>query len=320
LFLTVLLTIVQATPPVPRQAPDTSTQSSQAIQKNRKAKHKPANTNSSLLDTNTPKGDEDKSKEVKTENTEQTVGISKLPSVTITPTQRDWADWAYWLFNFFLVAVGGFQVYLVWRTLKAVQRQANSLEKQTKATEEAASAAVASSKSTTKGMDILVARERPRITVVLKDPDFSRTRDLGLLFVRFDVECWCPTVAYILDGRSQAYVSDIGALIPPTPQIELSLDIGLPNEIRQTTTIDKSRIVFDTVGRLTVADEIDSGKLILWCYGSIKYRGVHLAENDPPYETVFRYKWTPDATKGAIPGLDNSQWEKCPNPEHNYET
>jgi hypothetical protein len=97
LALVMLLAVFQASPPVPRKAPDRPAQSNSAKQP---------------------------------ENTEHTVGISKLPTVTVANPKRDWADWAYWGFNALLVAVGALQVVLLLWTLRAIRRQADEMARQ----------------------------------------------------------------------------------------------------------------------------------------------------------------------------------------------
>ncbi len=58
------------------------------------------------------------------ENKEHSIVIRELPPVTIN-TLKDWADWGYWGFSLGLLIVGGFQVWLVWKTLGAIKRQAD---------------------------------------------------------------------------------------------------------------------------------------------------------------------------------------------------
>jgi hypothetical protein len=61
------------------------------------------------------------------EDAQHTVGISKLPPVSVT---RDWADWGVWVFSFLLVVVGFLQVWLLWRTLGAMKQQADLMKQQ----------------------------------------------------------------------------------------------------------------------------------------------------------------------------------------------
>ena len=90
--LAVLLAVMQASPPVPRRAADNSQQH--------------------------------------TEDAQHTVGVSKLPTVTVTPPKRDWADWGYWAFSALLVIVGALQIVLLCWTLRVIRRQAAEMIRQ----------------------------------------------------------------------------------------------------------------------------------------------------------------------------------------------
>ena len=97
--LAVLLTVMQASPPV-RKATDNSAQATAQIKSNG------------------------------TDGNQQSVSISKLPTVTVAAPKRDLADWGYWAFSGLLVIVGFLQVLLLWRTLRAIQRQADDMGRQ----------------------------------------------------------------------------------------------------------------------------------------------------------------------------------------------
>src|SRR5579864_3902967 len=59
---------------------------------------------------------------------QQTVKVSELPPLSMT---KDWTDLAYWGFTLFLAVVGGFQAWLLWGNLRAIERQAVQMERQT---------------------------------------------------------------------------------------------------------------------------------------------------------------------------------------------
>jgi hypothetical protein len=92
-----------------------------------------------------------------TENTGNSVTVSKLPTVSVG---KDWADWSDWGFGGLLVIVGGSQVLFLYRTLKAIQTQAGHMERQTKALDDsvavAQKAADAAEKSATAAMGVAV--------------------------------------------------------------------------------------------------------------------------------------------------------------------
>jgi hypothetical protein len=81
----------------------------------------PANTPASSPQTQTNSGGQH------SEDAQRSVGISKLPPVSVT---RDWADWGVWVFSLLLVVVGFLQVWLLWSTLGAMKRQADLMKQQ----------------------------------------------------------------------------------------------------------------------------------------------------------------------------------------------
>jgi hypothetical protein len=117
LILAALLAVMQTSPSLSRQAAKTGGQHEQTVSKGSPASveadtHGPTKANSAQQHP---------------DNADHTVGISKLPPVSVT---KDWADWGVWVFSLLLVAVGLLQVLLLWRTLGAIQRQADSLGRQ----------------------------------------------------------------------------------------------------------------------------------------------------------------------------------------------
>jgi hypothetical protein len=127
LLVVLLLSIVQATSPAPNQTANNSAQTSKQAKTESKSDQSTALPSIPAVKINTRNGNGNESQPTTNSNTEQTIGISKLPTVTVS-TKRDWADWGYWGFNLLLVGVGVFQVFLLWRTLAAIRRQADLME------------------------------------------------------------------------------------------------------------------------------------------------------------------------------------------------
>src|SRR5690349_4752883 len=120
----VLLAIVQTAPPVPRQTSDDPTQGSKKAEEQAESNKTPTvKTTPKIATDNAASRNEDKGQSVTSENAQQTIGISKLPPVTVTPPKKDWADWSYWGFNFLLVVVGSLQAALLWGTIRVLRRQ-----------------------------------------------------------------------------------------------------------------------------------------------------------------------------------------------------
>jgi hypothetical protein len=92
------------------------------------------------------------------------VKVTELPSVTVVSPKRDWVDWGYWLFNLLLVCVGGFQVYLLWKTLTAVQRQGNLMKRQADKLDESVAIADKAANAALLNAQAAVAAARPWVS------------------------------------------------------------------------------------------------------------------------------------------------------------
>src|ERR1700688_2394371 len=131
LALAMLLAVVQASPPTPRKAADNPTQTATPPVKSKRATNR-VETLSSPAEAKTDRNGPAKidSSEQHPEDLQHTVGISKLPPVTLSSPKRDWADWGVWLFNALLVIVGGLQVVLLCWTLRSIRKQAKEMTRQ----------------------------------------------------------------------------------------------------------------------------------------------------------------------------------------------
>jgi hypothetical protein len=162
IVLGMLLTVMQAAPPVPRKAADNSTQApanSKTQSKPSKAPSlpSPAPTETSGNRPTKPDGSEESQK-----YSEHPIVISKLPAVALATPKRDWADWGVWIFSGLLTVVGFLQVGLLYYTLKAIKRQRDWMKRQTiilveynKATRDAANAAAKSAAATESSVGLL---------------------------------------------------------------------------------------------------------------------------------------------------------------------
>lgn len=112
LILTVLLIVVQASRPTPRQTPNSAT----------------STRGDNVRQNQTETSDGNRNKQAN-QNAGNPVAISKLPPVTIN-NRRDWADWGTWVFTFLLAFAGLLQIILLWKTLKITSKQADIAERQ----------------------------------------------------------------------------------------------------------------------------------------------------------------------------------------------
>jgi hypothetical protein len=123
-IVAMFLAIAQAPVPVTGQASDHPTNASNDIQSDSNANKKPPAPPPVIQPIQPTKEQYDGSTEAG-KNNPQPITIRELPSVSVT---KDWADKSYWLFSGLLVVVGGFQMFLLWRTLAAIKRQAELMK------------------------------------------------------------------------------------------------------------------------------------------------------------------------------------------------
>jgi hypothetical protein len=124
LILTVILAVGQAPSPVPRQATDNSAQARGDNQKESDNKSSPSGTSPATINQNKAEPSQTNINQQGGKDTDNSISISKLPTVTITANKRDWADWGYWGFSCLLALTGIFQIWLLFRTYKISTRQA----------------------------------------------------------------------------------------------------------------------------------------------------------------------------------------------------
>jgi hypothetical protein len=125
IIFAVLLTVMQTAPPVPRQATNTPTQNADKVKKNAAQDKQPIALNTPPADVSEkPKRDEASASEKAAPNTEQTIRIRELPTVSVT---RDWADWILWFASALLAAVAIVGIGFAYFTLKAIQRQTEAV-------------------------------------------------------------------------------------------------------------------------------------------------------------------------------------------------
>ncbi len=194
---------------------------------------------------------------------------------------ESWPNWA-------LVLVGSLGIFVAIRTLNAMMRQADSMERQTKATEDAAKAAIDNAiaakegaEATKRSINLLISKERPRINVA--PAGRVNFREGGTYkSIPYQIECICPSVAFIVTAEAGTCLQTPTGLNP----IRQSYGIDEFENIHQTATLGREVLLFERIDDSTL-NRFETGDLILFFYGRITYRGVHLATNEPPYVTDF---------------------------------
>jgi hypothetical protein len=134
LALIVILAISQATPPVPRRTAATSGQGSDNSKNQSQQNQKNPPTPTFVAPFKQTPTAEHHSDEVTPNNSHNSVELTRIPPVTIIKDKKSfWGyvfDWGPWVFSLFLAGVGTWQVLLLFRTLGAIKRQADLMERQ----------------------------------------------------------------------------------------------------------------------------------------------------------------------------------------------
>lgn len=134
-FFVVLLSVLQAAPPVPSQTPNGPAQTSKNVRQKTESEERPSGRiprASSTPDSMQPQPHVNAGSHQGAEKVQHPVVISELPPVTTASSKRDWADWGTWVFNGLLVVVGALQVLLLRWTYRLVRRQALEVTRQRK--------------------------------------------------------------------------------------------------------------------------------------------------------------------------------------------
>lgn len=125
----------------------------------------------------------------KTPLTEQPVAVTKFPSVSIS---RDWMDRGVWVFSGLLVVVGFLQVWLVWRTLGAIKRQAAIMEAQAEQIDMQTDILFKSVSIAETAQQNAINKERPRLSIEIKNFVLGE-----IPVINYELTCHGTTPAYV---------------------------------------------------------------------------------------------------------------------------
>ncbi len=127
LILAILLSVMQAPSPIPGKAANSSPHATQNVETQAKDNHERSAPALPILKTKTSPAPETESKAENPKDARQSVRVTELPSASVGDNG---IDWRLWVFNGLLVIVGGLQVWLLFATLKTVNRQADIAKNQ----------------------------------------------------------------------------------------------------------------------------------------------------------------------------------------------
>ena len=290
LALAVLMAVVQAPLPVPRKATDNPAGTAADIQskgENNQANSAPSPSTLKASGNGPAKTD---GGEQHPNDAEHTVGISKLPPVTLNPAKRDAADWGYWVFNLLLVVVGVLQVILLHQTMKIVQRQTDIMGRQ-------------------------LEKERPHIRVdvgILKLRPIEGSDEIAIQEVNYTVRYYGFANAFISEDDFSAELTDSPTGV--TPIFKTFPVHRIPIITPGTPPDDRTEHVVTTQFEI---DSLNHRKSFIQFTGRIRYRYFSDAES----ETTVCRLWESHGTKNGkliLPG--RGRWKKIGPPEANHET
>jgi len=208
LGLAVLLAVMQAAPSTPPKATTNPVGTAASVQTKSAPNQEESLPPPAPIETKDNRPAENDNRKEHHENAEHDVGITKLPPVTVNPTKRDLADWGYWVFSLLLVVVGFLQVWLVYRTLGAIRRQADLMDTQTAASVTASAAAMKSAEAAKENVEVFISKERARLRIEVEKLKLEPPGEYSIQEIWHRVANHGSTPAFVVDSGAIAYVSD----------------------------------------------------------------------------------------------------------------
>ena len=144
MMLAMLLTVSQASTPIPGKAPNSTAQTSKKIKQNSTRHEKPTAQSPTAVNAAATQNSQSKSATKGAESQSQTVSVREFPSMSI---KRDRADWIAWGGGIALVIVGGCGVLAALKTLRSIETQTRQMKEYVIATKDGVKAAQASAEA-----------------------------------------------------------------------------------------------------------------------------------------------------------------------------
>jgi hypothetical protein len=240
----------------------------------------------------------------------QTVRVSDLPPLSIA---KDWSDRAYWLFTFFLAAIGGLQVFLLWGNLRAIERQANQMEHQTMILEKTVSLAEKNAETARQNIEMFVNRERAHLKVEVALLEWPLRP--GLTKLKYKVTLYGASEAYIVGSCARAEIMDS---LEPQDDAKWWPAMSIPQVISPNNRVMEAVAegIFPKMNlEQADIDALAAAKKFLHFRGFIRYDDVFGAER----MTRFRRAWEV-SNVGNQDGTPSGRWGKRGSPKDNSET
>jgi hypothetical protein len=217
--------------------------------------------------------------------------------------------------NWFLVVVGGITGWFVYKTLRAIKKQADIMETQAKDARESgveatkialatAQAAQKTADATAAQIEIVKSKERAHLRIEFADFDFEF--DSGGYPVRFTVTLDGTTRAYILSEAIIAYTSGL-----PPEKRSVRKQIGLPrNFTPETSPIETYTLIQTDDGFPEVETDVTKiwavreNRLFLFVSGYILYRDIF----GDSWRLEFSYTWKNWSSLGGDTKAAGGMW------------
>jgi len=238
------------------------------------------------------------------------VRVTEFPPISLT---KDWSDQAYWVFTLFLVAVGALQVFLLWGNLRAIERQALQMERQTGILEKSVALAEKGADTARQNVEMFINRERGHLRLELMPVPWPPPA--GTIRVSYKVTLYGATEAYISGSCARVEISDSP---DPADDGQWWPAMSIPQVITPDNRVQDAQVqgVFpkSTLEQSEI-DAIESGKKFVHFRGFIKYNDVFGAER----WTRCRRMWELSMLRNPD-GSRSGHWSKRGGAKDNSET
>jgi hypothetical protein len=280
LALVMLLAVVQTAPPVPRQATNAPSRSSQQSADQGNGNKNPTAT-TPVKDAPYPDSEQGKNGVKQTDNKERTVTVSKLPTVSVG---KDRWDIVYFFLTAALVVVGAGTWWVIWI-------QAKETAKAAKSTKESAAATRQSAAATESNTQAFREAERAWIIEEIRFPDHIPTETEmkgGILSVGFVFKNVGKQPAFVRIVQSRFFATN--ERLPDKPLYSLrhtsvfTSRLLVPGEpLGWECFFEEGSLANDQIARI---NGLQSPPLHLYVYGRIEYESVGITGSNQ-----FCYKW-----------------------------
>jgi hypothetical protein len=247
--------------------------------------------------------------------------VREIPPVIVVTPKKDFWDKLYIFLTIVLVLIGAGTLGGIWYqavktrdaaeatrdSAKAAQDSVKILERQTAATEMAATAA-------RDNIEFFLNKERARLRVELEKLSLELEFD-RVYIVDFRILIHGPTAAFITDAQCVAGVLPLQNINDTDYVPFMYKIIKIPDVVSPGSQPIETFAIFDA-DDLQIINEIKLDRLFVIMRGYIKYKDVF----DTERETRFRYVWRYSSlvTVGELNRF--GEWEKCGAAEDNLQT